>query len=385
MSTPSTGTQSRSFFLRAFSITITTAQGAFTITNAQYESLRVVFTIEQYIFPLKDYWTSSVTIYNLSESTLSAITQGSVSLSNPFAFRTPLQMGSTVSISGGYQYGSSGAFSASANVLSTGRLFQSIVTKENVVDYKLTLRCISALAEDILSNTNLSIGKNTSDLQTINQVIAGSANPFDFAPGSPDAASLAALKSVVHPGAQTFRDKPLSIVSDITRQHPGIHSWISTSPEGLNLLNMRTFGPSDFQQPPAYAYAPPNLTGQKYAPGIKVKQTVLGVPEQTQDGVTFRVLLDSVPKVGDLVQLALGTVIQATPLQYGGNQTPPIPSQSGVYIIGGLKHYGDIRGKGDDWYTEILGLSQDYFNNWTKARTPGAVLGNIGNNLIGLP
>ena len=165
--------------------------------------------------------------------------------------------------------------------------------------------------------------------------------------------------------------KPLGIIENICFQH-NLYSWIS--PNGLNI---RSFGPSNFQQTPAYAYGPPNLPGS-YAPNgtttRQVKKTLIGVPQQTEDGVQFRVLMDSTPKIGDLVQLAPGTIINPASLTYGGTQLPPIPSQTGVYIVGGLRHAGDSRGKGDDWYTEIVGLSQDYFTNFLRSRTVGSTI-----------
>jgi hypothetical protein len=51
-----------------------------------------------------------------------------------------------------------------------------------------------------------------------------------------------------------------------------------------------------------------------------------------------------------------------------------------VYIIGSLRHVGDSRGKGDDWYTEILGLSLDYFSNFLGSRS----LGQFMTGLIGV-
>jgi hypothetical protein len=197
-----------------------------------------------------------------------------------------------------------------------------------------------------------------------------------------DDASKAILSKTSDPGSQVLTGRPLDVIDKAVYQH-NLYAWIS--PNGLNI---RSFGPSDFQQTPAYAYGPPNLlvNGRpaNYAPngtttGV-IKKTLIGVPSQTQDGVTFRVLMDSTPKVGDLVQLAPDTVVQAVALQYGGDQTPPIPSQSGVYIIGGLRHVGDSRGKGDDWYTEILGLSLDYFSNFLGSRS----LGQFMQGLVGV-
>ena len=361
------------FWLRAFQIVLTTKVGTYTLSNSQHESLRVTFSIDQYIYPLKAYWQAEVVIYNLSPAIVSAITQGTTNLQNPIMFATPLNMGDFVSISGGYQYGSSGAWNPTTSLLYNGRVFQSIITRENVVDYKMTLRLITALAEDILNVASVPIAKGMSQLDIINQILLGSKNgiPIDQV----DDASQNILSNIKQPGSLAIKDRPLSVIQDIVKQN-NLYSWIS--PNGLNI---RSFGPQTFQQTPAYAYGPPNLPGNNYAPngtttGV-IKKTLLGVPSQTQDSMTFRVLMDSTPKIGDLVQLAPDTIVQAVALQYGGQQLPPLPSQTGVYVIGGLHHYGDNRGKGDDWYTEILGLSVDYFTNFLGSRTLGAVLSNV--------
>lgn len=375
---PTPGPSSLQFFLRAWQIVVTTPAGKYVISSGQYESLRVRFTIDQFIYPLKSFWQAEVEIYNLSPAIAKQIMQGSTSLQNPLMFTTPLNMGDFVSISGGYQYGSSGVWNPDTQLLYSGRVFQSMITKENVVDYKMTLRLITALAEDILNNVNIPLAPGMTPLQKINAVAGGNGKAVNQIPIEKiDDASKAILSKTSDPGSQVLTGRPLDVIDKAVYQH-NLYAWIS--PNGLNI---RSFGPSDFQQTPAYAYGPPNLPGN-YAPNGtttgKIKKTLIGVPSQTQDGVTFRVLMDSTPKVGDLVQLAPGTVVQAVALQYGGDQLPPIPSQTGVYIIGSLRHVGDSRGKGDDWYTEILGLSLDYFSNFLGSRS----LGQFMTGLIGV-
>ena len=383
-SQPQPSSQPLSWWLRAFQIQVITPSGTYTIQNDQNETLKVKFSVEEYIYPLKAYWNASVEIYNLTRATTSGINNNATSLQNPFQYTTPLTQGDVVTISGGYQYGSSGAWNAQAQRLYTGRLFQSIVTRENVVDWKITLRCITGLAEDIFNKTNISFAEGTNELVKIQTVCksysqnGGSVNPIPIPNGGIDDASSAILSNLIIPGSESVYQRPLDFIQHKAEQH-NIYSWLD-----WNGLNMRTFGPSNFTPAPKYAYGPPNLPGN-YAPNgnsdTQIKKTLIGVPEQTEDGVTFRVLMDSSVKVGDLVQLAPGTVIKATILTYGGDQLPPIPSQNGLYIVGSLHHYGDSRGRGEDWYTEIYGLSQDYFNNFLGARTLGTVQTAVGTAL----
>ena len=364
--------QGLQFWLRAWEIDITTPQGTYTITNGQpgCESLRVSFNVEMYAYPLQAFWQAEVVIYNLSAAIAKQILQSSTSIGRAWNFAQPIAMGDSVSISAGYQYTGSGTFNPAAQLLYKGRVFQSIWTRENVTDYKLTLRLITALVEDLWNVANIPLGPGTSDLEKVNQVTKYSTNEIPIE--RIDDAASAILDQHKLPGSQALRDRPLSIIEDVAYQH-NLYSWISW--KGLNI---RSFGPSDFKNLPAYAYGPPDLPGS-YAPtGTttgQIHKTLIGVPQQTQDGVTFRVLMDSTPRVGDVVQLAPGTIINPVALQYGGNTLPPIPSGSGLYIVARLHHVGDSRG--NDWYTEILGMSDDYFNQFLSSRTVGNIMAGV--------
>jgi hypothetical protein len=97
-----------------------------------------------------------------------------------------------------------------------------------------------------------------------------------------------------------------------------------------------------------------------------VKPTIIGVPEQTQNGVTFKVLMDSDVRIGKVVQLAPGTIInpyEFTPM----SNYPPVPSRNGLYIVAGIRYVGDSRGRGDDWYTEVTGVLWDFFPSFIGA------------------
>ena len=364
------------FWGRKFSISIATLQGTFTINNSQYESLRVVITVDAHLTPTPSMPQATVTVYNLATAVSNQLSQNTQSLANPWMFGQPLEFGTTITISAGYQYGSTGAFTSSANLIFSGRVFQSMQTREHVTEYKLTLRCIIGLLEDLTNITSGSVKPGSNDYDTLLQMVRQGKTPIPFPDANIDAASKAALQAASQPGARSFNGRPFGLIAGLVRQH-NIYNWMDPLGSGLNL---RSFGPSNFQPPPAFSFGPPNAVldgqGKTYSPSsssqTQVKKTLIGTPEQTQDGVVFRVLLDSSVHLGDLVQLVPGTLISPVALQYGGQNLPPIPSQNGLYIVGGLKHYGDSRGVGDDWYTEINGLVQDYFVNFGLARTPGS-------------
>jgi hypothetical protein len=122
---------------------------------------------------------------------------------------------------------------------------------------------------------------------------------------------------------------------------------------------------------PDIVYAPVSLSTNLAPSGTqqgKVKRTLLGVPEQTQEGMLFRVLLDPEVRIGNIVQLAPGTAISPLPLQIG--QYPSLVDRQNMYVVAGVRHVGDSRGRGEDWYTEITGLSANFFNMLAASQTP---------------
>jgi hypothetical protein len=126
--------------------------------------------------------------------------------------------------------------------------------------------------------------------------------------------------------------------------------WIS--PNGLNI---RSLTPAS--EVPDLVFGPPyvtNLPNSQSTSGL-TKQTILGTPQQTQQGVAFRVLLDSQLKIGQLIKIDMSAIRQLpkTPGQY-----PSILDQDGLYVIAGLRHSGDTRG--NDWTTEIIGVARQW-------------------------
>jgi hypothetical protein len=170
----------------------------------------------------------------------------------------------------------------------------------------------------------------------------------------------AALEQRRHPGGRVYHGRPLGMLAQIAK---GNHMAIWTSPLGLNMRAYALFS-SRVNTPPDIIYAPSDLPG---APK-NAKPTIIGVPQGTQMGVTFRVLLDSEVKIGSFVQIASGTTVAAyafAPTQ----KLRPLTSRDGLYHVIGVRHVGDSRGHGDDWYTEIRGVTWDYFELVLKTVT----------------
>jgi hypothetical protein len=98
-------------------------------------------------------------------------------------------------------------------------------------------------------------------------------------------------------------------------------------------------------------------------PIISVSTGLIGVPEQTQQGISIRTLLNPNYKIGQLVQLTAGVntfrrsldLKSLVPNQLTAEQVQT--SADGLYYIMIANHSGDTRGT--DWYTTMTCLSVD--------------------------
>lgn len=117
------------------------------------------------------------------------------------------------------------------------------------------------------------------------------------------------------------------------------------------------------------------LTG--YLPGevpiISTETGLLGVPEQTQNGIEFTTLMNPKIKIGQLIQLQAKDVNQLRlgldTLSTGNNlalQQQVKTQDQGFYYVMSANHYGDTRG--EDWHTDVVCLAVD--STITQNQTP---------------
>lgn len=117
------------------------------------------------------------------------------------------------------------------------------------------------------------------------------------------------------------------------------------------------------------------LTG--YLPGevpvISPSTGLLGVPEQTQNGIEFTSLMNPKIKVGQLIQLQSTDINQlrlGLDTQSIGNnlalQQQVKTEADGFYYVMSANHYGDTRG--EDWHTDVVCLAVD--STITQNQTP---------------
>ena len=104
-----------------------------------------------------------------------------------------------------------------------------------------------------------------------------------------------------------------------------------------------------------------------YLPGTAVvltsKTGLIGTPQQTNEGVNMKCLLNPMIKVGGRVNIAEATV-QNFKVQPNTNSPANIAAplnQDGNYYVLTLEQTGDTRGV--EWYTSILGIYQNISTN----------------------
>jgi hypothetical protein len=364
------------FFGRAWQLSVDTQDSNHYVARslvAQDESpLRIAFTVDTYM--LLAYWRAEITLYNLApqgqplKSGQGQQPNGSnQSGGQSLAFNQRIIAGDAVALSAGYENGLAGAFSADACLLFAGRVFQPVWTRVNVVDSLVKLRCICGLMEDSLNLISFPMAGGATYYDTLNE-IGTHAFGLSFSLDA-DSGSIDKLKQSRYSRAQALHGKPFDLMQDIMRQST-LFSWMTPAAPGSGkppTISVRNF--EEAPEVPDISYGPPGLAGPYTTGGTTsglVKPTIIGVPEQTQNGVTFKVLMDSDVRIGKVVQLAPGTIInpyEFTPM----SNYPPVPSRNGLYIVAGIRYVGDSRGRGDDWYTEVTGVLWDFFPSFIGA------------------
>jgi hypothetical protein len=345
-------------------------QGADDIVISSDQSdqpLQVTFDVRT--FALMEYWEADVSIFNLSSLTTGTLLNNSGLTADNFTTRVyeipaGVQIGTPISISAGYKNAPGGPFSPQANLIYQGNVFQPMWTRENVVDARLRLRCFVGLLQNTFNYASGTVAKGLTAYDQLQQIAGASDPPI---PVDIDDKAKAQLQAKTFPRGRPFAGRPVPLIQQIVRDN-NLIAWLA--PNGLNVRSMEI----DQTKEPQYIFGPPlaaNTQSSSQTPGsTPITRTLLGVPQQTQQGIIFRVLMDARPKLGDVVQIAPGTAINQLPVQIPS--LPPAPNPSRKYVVVGIRHYGVARGRGDDWFTEVTGVTLDFFPAYFIARDPSA-------------
>jgi hypothetical protein len=291
---------------------VDSSDAQWTLANSDWseESLKITFECTQK--PLVTYWQADIVIYNFAPS-----------------LRQVIRAGDDVVLNAGYQVPGMG-------VVFRGKVFQPIWEKQNETDYTLTLHCLVALWVDQLSFVSITLPSLIKRGDAVKLVAQQAGAPVEYLDPA-----LQLLPT--NPRAEAFSGRASKFFAQVARD-AGLNIW--TSWNGLNIRSLAPQGTT-----PDIVYVPPY--GTATAAAAQTKYTLIGTPEQTEDGILFAVLMDSDVSLGMLV--AVSALIKQVPLTPG--QKAPL-NPNGVWVVASITHRGDTRG--NMWLTEIHAITRDY-------------------------
>ncbi len=318
-------------------------QTTISYTNWQPEALRVTFDVTQAAntAPL---WYADITIYNLTEQT-----------------QRELVLNATwVTLKAGFQAPSSPNYVAT---IWSGPVFQTVYTRERVVDQRITLHCVAnpLLMDDIVSFP-MGVFSNQA------QLLARMMQEVNAPPVQLGQVAAQRTQAVQYPRGNTVFGRLNKYFTQIADSN-FLQSWMGTREAYISELG--DTGATGALTPnliysPAF---PPGGTdaGLGLPPGTT--QSLIGTPEQIDQGVVFTVLLDprlqvQLPPL--LVQLVRTTINQSVRMPQpgaGNSYTLLVPPNSPdaanlLFYVSQVRHIGDTRG--NDWHTEVTGFSTAY-------------------------
>jgi hypothetical protein len=283
-------------------------------TALDVSNLRCVFRIEKAVLSLANY--AEIKIYNLNETTESKI----------------IKEGARVIVEAGYDgyysQTSDGTiytyYASRYGKIFDGSVMQFIREREDNTDYVLTLVCLDG--DSFLSNNLISLTLNAGQnkRQIINSIASKSTVKTEVGRVSPD------LPTQRLPRGKVLFGEPKKYLRDIAHEANG----------GFYIDDGKIF-----------VHRSTDTPGQALV--VTPRNGLIGVPEQTQEGVSFKTLLD--PRIGlqSMVKLD-NTYIRMVKQQIG--QYPSVLDQDGQYQAYRVIHSGDSRD--NDWYTEVDGVGR---------------------------
>lgn len=285
------------YFGRKYQVIVSDASG-----NAlDVSELHCTFVVEKVANQKAGY--ADISIYNLDLSTLEAI----------------VKEGSTVILSAGYEHGAFGK-------IFEGELFQPTIERENVTDLKLTLHCIDG--NNILNSNfvNFSLGKGYNYRDVILKMANSARNKMTVGgvTDTLDQKQTPRGKVVFGDPRDTFRqicrDNNATFFADNGKLYV---TKITDVPKGEALV-------------------------------ISPESGLIGTPQQTDEGFSFRCLLNPSVQVinGENTQMLVkldNSIIRQEKVQIG--QYTSLLDQDMVGKVIGVTYIGDTRG--DDWYCDV--------------------------------
>ena len=357
MSTTPTSVSGVPFWGQAWKLVVqyataaTAATGTTDSLTISYESwlpeaLRVTFEVAQ-VMNGSPVWYADISLYNLDDQVAQNI----------------LQNATWATLSAGFQTGPN-----VASIIWDGPVFQTLYSREGVVDQKVTLHCVASplFLDEIVA---FAVGPQASQTQMLAAMCAQvNAPPLSDSSGNPTLGTLAAqrMNAVQYPRGKTVFGKVSRYFSQVADSNI-VQNWN----DGKQLyISELTSGATQ----PNYVFSPPLFGDYAQTQGLPpgTTQSIVGTPLQTPQGVVFTVLLDPRLKVQLpplAVQLVRTTVntFQRTPLS--GDQGAAALNSNLLFFVAQVRHTGDTRG--NEWTTEVTAWSATYAQTWDALLTAG--------------
>jgi hypothetical protein len=300
------------------------------------ESLRITFDVLQ-AMNTDPFWYADISIYNMNDQ----------------AVQNTLLNATWATLKAGFQVGS--------NLYTTiwdGPVFQSLFTRENVVDQKVTLHCV-ANPLIMSSIVNFNIGPASQA-----QLAARLASEVSLPPLTPGQGTMSQLaydrmSAKQYPRGRTVYGKVGRYIAQLADDN-FMQSWRDGQQVYVSEVSKSDTTPDLIYSPPI----PPGYTAQQLGLPNNTTTSIIGTPRQIQQGVIFTVLLDPrlVVKLPPLVVQLTRTqvaLLQRTPSI--NDSLPTVLDANLKFFVAQVRHTGDTRG--NDWQTEITGYSTTYADN----------------------
>ena len=304
------------------------------------EPLRMTFDVLQ-AMNTEPLWYADISVYNMDSQLAQSIAVNATWATLKAGFQSP----------------------SSPNYMATiwdGPVFQVIYTRENVVDQKLTLHCV-AIPGKLGEIVSFSMGGPLASQQQLAARMISENNlpPIGVQYGTQGAVAARRMNATVYPRGNTVFGKVSQFMMQMADSN-FLQTWNDGKQTYISEVTDTNTGAvtatPDLVYSPAF---PPG--GTENASGLPdgTNQSIVGTPQQIQQGVEFTVLLDPRLKVGIpplLVQLVRTNIAMLMRTPRG--ELPTALASNLTFFVGQVRHMGDTRG--NDWYTEVIGWSTAY-------------------------
>jgi hypothetical protein len=322
---------------QAWELTVYTANGGKAVITAsawEPEALRMTFEVLQTTIP-SPYWFADIGVYNATEQTMQNALFNATWVTLKAGFQTAAQLYS---------------------IIWDGPVLQTIYTRENVVDQKVSLHCV---ANPLTQNqiVNYSLGAYSTQAQMVQrmaeEVNGAGSSKTQFHVRMSDLAQRQA-DAVQFPRGNTVFGMPNKYLSEIAdSQH--MLKWLDGNSAYITELDAGIATPV-----PSLIYSPPlPLDYNGPMPPADVNLSLIDTPRQFPQGCIFNVLLDprlqvQLPPI--CVQLQRTLIVQE-PITPGQGYVSPLGNDL-LFFVGQVRHTGDTRG--NDWQTEVTAYTTTY-------------------------